>query len=162
MNVNEAMTTPVKCCTPNSNLEEVARLMWEQDCGAIPVVGDDQRPLGIVTDRDIAMSAMLCHAPLWEIPASRVIESQHLVSCNQNDSIESCVEQMREACVRRILVTDDSGALCGIVSLGDAVAFTEHDTDADDIPAVESETLIGMLRRVSAHHPSGDNPIVQA
>jgi CBS domain-containing protein len=163
MKVNEAMTAPVKCCTANSSLEEVARMMWDADCGAIPIVGHDNRPIGIITDRDIAMCAMHRHEPLWQICASQVIEGRNdLVCCNHGDSIEDCVEMMQQAEVRRILVTDDQGALCGIVSLGDAVAFTEHDTDDDDdMAAVESEQLIGMLRRVSGHHRSGDNALMQ-
>jgi CBS domain-containing protein len=161
MNVNEAMTAPVKCCSGSSSLDEIARLMWDNDCGAIPVVSDDNRPIGVVTDRDIAMCAMHRHQPLWEIQASQVIEGQRVICVNQNDPIERCVEKMREACVRRIIVTDDSGALCGIVSLGDTVAFTDRDTDDDDIPAVEPDRLIGMLRKVSAHHPSGDHPLMQ-
>lgn len=162
MKVNEAMTAPVKCCSPNSSLEEVARMMWEADCGAIPIVDDGNRPVGVITDRDIAMCAMLRHEPLWQICASQVIEGRNnLVCCDQGDTIDDCVEMMQQAEVRRILVTDDQGALCGIVSLGDAVAFTERDTDDDDIPAIESDQLIDMLRRVSAHHPSGGNPIMQ-
>ncbi|MDY6983435.1 MAG: CBS domain-containing protein, partial [Pseudomonadota bacterium] len=123
---------------------------------------DDNRPIGIITDRDIAMCAMHRHEPLWEIRASQVIEGRNdLVCCNQGDSIEDCVQKMQQAEVRRILVTDDQGALCGIVSLGDAVAFTEQDMDNDDIPAVESEQLLGMLRRVSGHHRSGGHPLTQ-
>lgn len=160
MKVNEAMTAPVKYCSEHSSLEEVARIMWDANIGSIPVVAQDNRPVGIITDRDIAMCALHRHAPLWEISASQVIENQQLVCCNQGDSIEDCVQKMQEAQVRRILVTDDQGALCGIVSLGDAVAFTEHESADEDVEAVESEQLIGMLRSVSAHHPSGDNPIV--
>ncbi|HEY0962106.1 MAG TPA: CBS domain-containing protein [Pseudomonadales bacterium] len=162
MKVNEAMTAPVRCCSPNSSLEEVARMMWDSDCGAIPVVGDDDRPVGIITDRDIAMCAMHRHQPLWDIRASQVIEGRgDPVCCNHGDSIDDCVEMMQQAEVRRILVTDDRGALCGIVSLGDAVAFTERETDDDDIAAVESDQLLSMLRRVSGHHRSGDNPLAQ-
>jgi CBS domain-containing protein len=164
MNVNEAMTKTVKSCSASSSLDEVARLMWDGDCGAIPVVSDDNRPIGIITDRDIAMCAMHRHEPLWNIQASQVIEGQRLVCVKENDSIEHCVEKMREARVRRIVVTDDHGVLCGIVSLGDTVAFTDRDTDNDDIPAVESERLIGMLRKVSAHHGAdgaGDQSLMQ-
>jgi len=161
MNVSEAMTRSVKSCSASSSLDEVARMMWDGDCGAIPVVSDDNRPIGIITDRDIAMCAMHRHEPLWNIQASQVIDGQRLICVKENESIEHCVEKMREACVRRIVVTDDNGALCGIVSLGDTVAFTERDTDNDDIPAVESDRLIGMLRKVSAHHASGDQSLLQ-
>jgi CBS domain-containing protein len=160
MKVNEAMTAPVKCCSPDTSLDEVARMMWTEDCGAIPVVAEGNRPVGIVTDRDIAMAAMLNHAPLWGITASQVIQGQQLVSCSEKESIESCVRKMEQCAVRRIVVTDAYGSLCGILSLGDAVAFTERDTDADSIPAIESEQLLGMLRKVSAHHPS-ENPLSQ-
>ena len=78
MYVNEAMTIDVKKCKPYSSLNDVARMMWECDCGAIPVVSDDNKPLGIITDRDIAMSAMLNHQALWEIQASTVIQGQSL------------------------------------------------------------------------------------
>jgi CBS domain-containing protein len=152
MKVNEAMSSPVKCCNPSTSLDAVARMMWEGNCGSIPVVSDDNRPLGIITDRDIAMAAMLNHQPLWAIPAARVIEGQRLTCCSERESIEDCVAKMEQSRVRRILVTDRDGALCGIVSMGDAVAFTERDTDNDQVPAVESEQLLGMLRQVSAHH----------
>ena len=161
MNVNEAMTKAVKCCSSSTSLDVIARMMWEEDCGSIPVVGDDNRPVGIVTDRDIAMAAMLNHEPLWSIPASRVIQGQRLACVTQQESIEDCVTKMEQKRVRRILVTDDGGALCGIVSMGDAVAFANCDRDNDQSPAVEPDQVIGMLRKVSAHHSPGDEPLMQ-
>ena len=65
MNINEIMSIDVKTCMPSSNLQEVAGLMWSNDCGAIPVVNELNIPLGIVTDRDIAMAAMLNQKPLY-------------------------------------------------------------------------------------------------
>src|SRR5690606_4218677 len=94
MNVRDAMVSDVKSCPREANLEEVARMMWDNDVGAIPIVSEDNRPLGIVTDRDIAMCAMHNHRPLWEIQASEVIQSQRLCCCDENDSIQSCLEKM--------------------------------------------------------------------
>ncbi|MES2604582.1 MAG: CBS domain-containing protein [Pseudomonadota bacterium] len=157
MNVNEAMTTPVKSAYSNTSLDAIARMMWDQNCGAIPVVEGDNQPLGIITDRDIAMAAMLNHEPLWNIPASTVIQGQRLTCCSPQESIEMCVEKMEQHSVRRILVTDDSGALCGIVSLGDAVAFTKSaDRKGQEKGAVKPEQMIDMLRKVSAHHGPGE------
>jgi CBS domain-containing protein len=161
MKVNEAMTAPVRCCSPESSLDDVARMMWAEDCGAIPVVDANNCPVGVVTDRDIAMAAMLNHEPLWNISAAKVTSGQRVVSCGQQESIESCVAKMKEASVRRILVTDDAGSLCGIVSMGDAVAFAQAAPDPLDGCAIDSDQVLGMLRKVSAHHPSGDHPLVQ-
>jgi CBS domain-containing protein len=161
MNVNEAMTAPVRCCSPDSSLDDVARMMWAEDCGSIPVVDQDNCPVGVVTDRDIAMAAMLNHKPLWDICASDVTRGQRLVSCSQQEPIESCIAKMEENSVRRILVTDDAGKLCGIVSMGDAVAFAKEQPDPVEGCAIDSDQVLGMLKSVSAHHPSGDNPIAQ-
>lgn len=157
MNVNEAMTTPVKTCNASTSLDEIARMMWEGNCGSIPVVTETNQPIGIVTDRDIAMAAMLNHQPLWSIPASTVIQGQQLSCCGQRDPIESCVGKMEENGVRRILVTDDSGALCGIVSMGDAVAFAQPDKAKSRKNIIGAEQVLGMLRKVSGHHESGSH-----
>jgi CBS domain-containing protein len=129
--------------------------MWEADCGAIPIVDEQHQPVGIVTDRDIAMSAMFNREPLWNMTASRVIQGQQLVSCSPQDSIESCLEKMKDAEVRRIVVTGNDGALCGIVSIGDAVAFASSAAHRDSECAINSGQVLGMLRCVSGHHQDG-------
>jgi CBS domain-containing protein len=161
MNVNEAMTTPVKTCNASTSLDEIAKMMWEGNCGAIPVVSESCQPVGIVTDRDIAMAAMLNHQPLWNIPASMVIQGQDISCCSQQEPIENCVGKMEEKGVRRILVTDDSGALCGIVSMGDAVAFTQPDKAGSQRSTIGAEQVLGMLRKVSAHHESGNHSLTK-
>ena len=161
MNVNEVMTTPVRTCSPSTSLDAIARMMWEENCGAIPVVTDSDEPVGIVTDRDIAMAAMLNHLPLWSIPAATVIEGQSLCCCSQQEPVEHGVTKMEQNSVRRILVTDDSGALCGILSMGDAVAFTASGKAGNKESMISSERILGMLRKVSGHHKSGGHPLMQ-
>lgn len=152
MNVNEAMTALVKVCRAETSLDDIARMMWESDCGAIPVVSHDDKPIGIVTDRDIAMAAMINHQPLWEIQASRVIQGQHPCCCSATESLESCLEKMEQGEVRRIMVTDERGAICGILSLGDAVKFSTGQKTRWNKNTIDTEPLLGMLRKVSGHH----------
>lgn len=161
MYVNEAMSTSVKCCKPDSNLHEIAQRMWEEDCGSIPIVDDANKPLGVVTDRDIAMCAMLNGKPLWEISAATVIEGQQPQCCSQTETLERCLDKMKDAQVRRILVTDDAGSLCGIVSMGDAVSFTWADGSARKSSQVKPDHTVGMLRQVSQHHEN-INELVRA
>lgn len=159
MYVNEAMTTQLLTCRPDTSLDEIARMMWDGDCGAIPVITDNNTPVGIITDRDIAMAAMLNHQPLWNIQASTIIQGQKLCCCNQQESIESCLRKMEQQEVRRVLVTDDAGSLSGILSMGDALAFTRSvNGSAKKSDKVDVDNVLGMLKKVSAHHQS-DAPL---
>ena len=78
MSVSNVMTENPACCTPNSSLTEVARLMVEHDCGEIPVVvsQEDPRPVGVVTDRDIALTLALNDAkPGTPVSERRVMDA---------------------------------------------------------------------------------------
>lgn len=161
MYVNEAMTTPVRTCQSHTSLHEAARQMWEGDCGAIPVVSDSNIPLGIITDRDIAMAAMLNHRPLWEIEAGSVIQGQRLCCASQQEALEAAVTRMEQNGVRRLLVTDDSGKLTGILSMGDAIAFTQSGNGKRKTRGVSVDDTLDMLRKVSAHHKTPEQPVVQ-
>ena len=163
MNINEIMSIDVKTCMPNSNLQEVAGLMWSNDCGAIPVVNEQNIPLGIVTDRDIAMAAMLNQQPLWALTAAEVIQEQNLCSCQQNNSLQECLNMMKEEGVRRVLVTNADDTLAGIVSIGDVVAFTGNSTGRSKKQAaqIKHEPVLSMLKRVSAHHMQPEQPLAQ-
>ncbi len=161
MYINEIMSIDVKTCMPDSNLQEVAGLMWNNDCGAIPVVNEQNIPLGVVTDRDVAMAAMLNQKPLWELTAAEVIKEQNLCSCQQNSSLQECLTMMKEEGVRRVLVTNTDDTLAGIVSIGDVVAFTGNSTSkSKKQPAqIKHEPVLSMLKRVSAHHMQSEQPL---
>lgn len=164
MNINEIMSIDVKTCTPDSNLEELASLMWNNDCGAIPVVDPQNKPMGIVTDRDIAMAAMLNHKPLWSLTAAEVIQNQSLCSCLQNSSLQDCLTMMKEEGVRRLLVVNADDTLAGIVSIGDILAFTGNSGSRGKKQSapIKHEAVLGMLKRVSAHHSQPNRPLAQA
>ena len=151
MNVNQAMSTNVISCHGDTSLDQAARLMWDNDCGAIVVVNNENKPVGIVTDRDISMAAMHNHRPLWELQASQVIQGQHLCCSHQEDPIEGCLTKMEQNGVRRIPVTNEDGTLSGIISMGDILAFTSSRKKAQSIGV---NTVLGMLQQVSGHHAS--------
>jgi CBS domain-containing protein len=151
MHVIEAMTQNVVTCHGDTTLDEVARKMWEHDCGAVPVLNTEGKPVGIVTDRDIAMSAMLNHRPLWDIRAATVIQTQALHSCGPHDTIEDCLAKMERTKVRRLPVIDEQGKLAGIISTVDAVALTEPGGRKRE-PKVGVEHVLGMLRKVATRN----------
>lgn len=131
MKVEKIMTADVKFCVENDNLNRAAQLMWENDCGFVPVIaGDGEAKLtGVLTDRDICMAAYTQGRPLFEIPV-RSAMSHKVISCKSTDDIRDAELLMRKNQVRRLAVIDDKGALAGIVSINDLAIEAEHELGA--------------------------------
>ncbi len=147
MKVSELMEREVKTCSPEDSLESSAMLMWNNDCGSVPVIEASGKPIGIITDRDIAMSCALNHKPLWELRTSDVTNNRPLYSCNENDDIYSALTTMKTRRVRRLPVVDGSGCLQGIISIDDIVARSEKKT-----PGMTFQDTMNTLKAVCAHH----------
>jgi CBS domain-containing protein len=96
MNIRELMVQEVTSCSPDTDPETAGRMMWDHNCGAIPLLDNEDRPIGLVTDRDIAMSAVLNHKPLWEISTRDVIGTREVFTCNIHDDIQSALSVMQE------------------------------------------------------------------
>ena len=76
MQIKDIMSHPVVSCPADSTLDQAARLMWEFDCGIVPVIGDDGRLVGVVTDRDICMAAYTQGKTLSAIPVGTAVAPQ--------------------------------------------------------------------------------------
>src|SRR5690606_28351921 len=72
MQVRELMTRDVQVCGPRDDLNRAAQIMWDHDCGVVPVVDSERRPIGMVTDRDVCMAAYTQGKPLSAIRAEEV------------------------------------------------------------------------------------------
>jgi uncharacterized protein YegP (UPF0339 family)/CBS domain-containing protein len=120
MQVREVMSTNPACCTQDTSLQEVARLMAENDCGCIPVVDSqlNKKPVGTITDRDIAIRAVAVGQNPVTTKASEIM-SIDIVTIKPNQSLEECLRTMEERDIRRILVVDENGGCCGIVAQAD-------------------------------------------
>jgi CBS domain-containing protein len=123
MRVEQLMTRRVRICRPDDTLERAAQLMWDHDCGSIPVCTDEAGSVavGIITDRDIAMCAMFHPRPLRDLPVSEAM-SRNLRVCRPSDSLEAAEGIMRDAQVRRLPVVDADGRVIGMISLADLAA----------------------------------------
>jgi CBS domain-containing protein len=118
MHILEVMSHPVITCPVQAQLDQAARLMWEFDCGTIPVLDDDGRLAGIVTDRDICMAAYTQGKPLHEIPVTTAM-ARSVIAVYEHDSVEAVERLMQENQIRRLPVLDAEGHPTGIVSLND-------------------------------------------
>jgi CBS domain-containing protein len=118
--VKDIMTVDPACCTPDTSLWEVARLMVEHDCGEIPVVRGNgaMKPVGVITDRDIVCRAVAQQRNPLEMTAGECM-TEGCVTIAQDAGLDACCELLEEKQIRRMLVVDGTGALCGIVAQAD-------------------------------------------
>lgn len=140
MTVSRVMTENPACCTPNSSLTEVARLMVDHDCGEIPVVEDmiSRKLAGVITDRDIATRIVAAGKNSADAKASDCMTTP-CVSVAADASLEACCEVMESNKIRRVPVVDDLGGVIGIVSLADVVRSASASTTAEVVREVSSD-----------------------
>lgn len=120
MKAKDVMTPNVQTCMPETSLATAAMMMWESDCGVLPVVNVSDKVVGMITDRDICMGAASKHRDPSTIAVSEVI-SGDTYSCKVNDDVRAALTTMKEKRVRRLPVIDAQGKLRGILSINDVV-----------------------------------------
>ncbi len=132
MKVNEIMTKSPACCLPETSLQDVAHLMVENDCGAIPVVEnfETNKPVGIITDRDITVNTLPHGKNALEMTVAEVM-SYPVVSVKHDADLDECCKTMEENKVRRMIVVDDSGCCCGIVAQADIARTAPSEATAE-------------------------------
>ncbi len=120
MQVRDIMTENVARCTPDTRLSNVAQMMVDYDCGAIPVVESTSnlRPVGMVTDRDIVCRAVARGNNPVEMSARDVMSSP-VIAATPDMSIEAAGNLMASNQIRRLPVVDERGACVGIVAQAD-------------------------------------------
>ncbi len=154
MNVSELMTTSVKSCGTNDDLQRAAQIMWESDCGALPVLDADDRVVGMITDRDICMAAYTQSRPLWQIPVSSAMANK-VHGIRETDPVEMVETLMRRVRVRRLPVLDTHGRLKGILSMND-LARHAHRSQGRKSNGLSGDSIVHTLAAIGeAHAPSG-------
>ena len=149
MQVRELMTPNPACCPPDTSLQEIARKMEENDCGLIPVVASytNKKPIGTITDRDIAIRAVARGGDPASMTA-RDIMTTEVETVRPETSIEQCFDVMEDNEIRRVLVVDDAGDLCGIVAQADIV-------QADTNPMRTNKVIREISESAPSHHHVG-------
>ena len=138
MKVKDMMHKGAEFVAPNAKLQAIAKKMRDHDIGAIPVC-EDGRPIGMVTDRDIAIRGLADGKDISALEA-RDVMTRDVIFCRDTEDAEDALRIMENNKVRRLPVLDDAEKLVGMVSLG-------------DISHALSRELTGeVTKAVSAHH----------
>ena len=116
MKVREAMTGTVRLTNPDRSIREAAQMMVDQDIGALPV-GEDDRLVGMITDRDIAVRAVA--RGLGPDTKIREVMSENVLYCFEDEDLDDATQNMSDIKVRRLPVLNRDKRLVGIISISD-------------------------------------------
>ena len=139
MKVKDAMHKGVKWVSPDTPISEVAKLMRECDIGAIPV-GENDRLIGMVTDRDIVCKGLTQDGFDAQRATAREVMTVGIHCCREHDDLAKAVRHMETLQVRRLAVINGNKRMVGILSLGDVSA------------SAPNELLSECVKSVAAHH----------
>jgi len=120
MKVKKIMTAEAGFCFTEESLSRAVEIMWQRDCGSVPVIDAEMKVVGMITDRDIAIAASSRDKKTSEISVGEVV-GKKVFTCSEKDDAEDVLKKMRRARVKRLPVTDENGSLVGIVSIADLI-----------------------------------------
>jgi len=137
MQVAEIMTKDVCSCTPGMNAATAAELMWNKNCGSIPIVEDGGRVVGIVTDRDLFLALGTSNRRPAELSLGEIM-NKDVALCSPGSDVRTALKTMAQRQLRRLPVVDEAGNLTGILSLGDVALRADDQLSADVLNLVRA------------------------
>jgi len=145
MKIKDVMTTSVECVRPETTLQEAAAKMKSLNVGSLPVCEGD-RPIGIITDRDIVVRAI---AEGRDPRTTRVPEAMtaEVVSVPETADVKEAARLMKDRQIRRIVVVDPNKRVVGIVSLGDIAVDAHDDKMSGDVLEKVSKDAVTVGNR---------------
>ena len=137
MDIRSVMTANPATCSPDATLRQVAQLMKQNDCGQIPVVGKDRQPLGVITDRDIAVRAVAEGTDVASATVNDYMTSP-ATTVSERSSLGDVAQLMEREQIRRVVVVDGQGCVAGIVAQAD-IALAGRDGQTAEVVKQISE-----------------------
>jgi CBS domain-containing protein len=158
MQVEKIMIRDVRACSADETLNRAAQLMWENDCGCVPVIAadGDGRVIGMLTDRDICMAAYTQGRALFEIPVASAM-AHKVIACRPGDDLRRAETLMHDNQIRRLPVLDERGHLLGIISINDIAREAEREHAARRGAPEVSDAEVGQTFEgiCQPHHHNG-------
>lgn len=137
MDIRSVMTPDPASCQAETPIREVARLMLENDCGLVPVIDASGKPVGTVTDRDVALRVVAEGRDPQQCMARDCMTSP-VTTVSIDSGLAEAIQLMESEQIRRLLVVDAEGRLCGVVAQAD-VALSGRDNRTAELVRGVSE-----------------------
>lgn len=145
MKVKEIMTPNAKAIWLTESLADAAQLMWENDCGVLPIIKDGRKVIGMITDRDICMATAMRDQNPSSVSVEEVMTGL-AYSLDPEDEIEQALKAMQEHKIRRLPVVNAEGELEGILSMNDVVL---NATGTDD--SIAYDEIVKTYQAICQH-----------
>jgi len=142
------MTPDAKAVWITESLANAAREMWENDCGALPVIKDGRKVVGMITDRDICMAGAMRNQSLSQISVEEIM-NKRVFAAELDEHIDHALQTMREHQIRRLPVLDAEGELSGIVSMNDIVLHAKARNGKK--PAIDYADVVKTYQAICSH-----------
>ncbi|HEX6466581.1 MAG TPA: CBS domain-containing protein [Terriglobales bacterium] len=124
MKVKEVMTADPVCCRLSDTAQEVAKVLRDEDIGSVPIVSQDRKLEGIITDRDLCCTIVAEGLDPQTTPVNNYV-TRNPVACRADDDLEDCEKSMQKNQIRRMPVVDDQQRCIGMVAQADLVLREE-------------------------------------
>lgn len=128
MKVKEFMTSQIQWVTPTDPIQKAAQIMKSVNCGSVPVC-EGKKPIGIITDRDIAIKAVAANKMN---ATTKECMTNQVITCTSDTDAHEAANLMATHQIRRLPVVDNTGNLVGICSIGDLATVDIHVNEAGD------------------------------
>jgi CBS domain-containing protein len=125
MKVKDVMKTDVAFCSTEDNLKKTAEMMRYRDCGAVPIVNEEKRVVGMVTDRDICLAVAARNRKASDVKTKELMSG--VIVCSAEDKLEDALKKMRKNQIKRLVAVGENGELVGILSVSDILLSAGKD-----------------------------------
>ncbi len=146
MKVRDIMTESPASCSMNTNLCAATELLWKRNCGILPVVNDEQRVVGVVTDRDICIALGTRN----RLPSETIVgevASGNVFACRPDDDVHTALTTMAQGKVRRLPVINAEGKLEGLLSMDDIIQQSASGKEARP-DSITHHEVVAALRNI--------------
>jgi CBS domain-containing protein len=147
MKARDIMSAPAYTCGPSTDLATVAKIMWDHDCGFVPVVNASGTVTGVVTVRDICIATATRRLLPEHISAAQAMTAP-IHACLSDDSVSDVLAAMKQCQIRRVPVIDTNGRLQGVIPLNDIVLASKEKREPEASDIVATMAAICAHRRV--------------
>jgi CBS domain-containing protein len=147
MKISDVMHKGVNWVTPDISIRQIVKIMTDNDVGAVPV-GENDRLIGMVTDRDIALRAF-AHGRDPAALTARDVMTKGIVYCRTEETVEDAIRLMESKQIRRLPVINDKHRMVGMLSIGDISHHSGRELMGELMMAVSASHSVGQLDRSS-------------